>query len=63
MRSRLCEALKSTNSITAISRSSRKQLDKGPAHASCYIPIDRPHIVADLVRPNFLELNTATLKR
>ena len=60
---RLCDALRSTEQHHRHLALFAKQLDERPAHASRYVPIDRPHIVADLVRPHFLELDAATLER
>src|SRR3954465_15221132 len=39
-----------------------KQFHERPARACRYVPIDRSHIVAELVRPNFFELYPSALE-
>ena len=56
-------ALRSTSSMTAISRSSRNSFTNGRPVSSRHVPVDRPHVVAKLIRPNFFELDAAAFER
>ena len=40
-----------------------EELDEWPAGAGGHVPVDRPHIVADLVRPDLFELDAAAFER
>ena len=60
---RLCDALMSTSSMHGHLALFAEQLHERPAGAGRHVPIDRPHVVADLVRSHFLELDAAAFER